>query len=142
MMDKMRRNYQRKLNRKIRELNHAIEKDDLWRGRFVARQIKARWEKFFDGSDGVLHVIIRMYDKKTGYYKDYWLDYAPYLRFINWHISVDIANKFIVEDLDVWQFEKPYDEIEDWTKIKVKDGIFKKEFNFYVDRNAFTGKEE
>jgi hypothetical protein len=83
-----------------------------------------------------------MYDKKTGYYKDYLLDYAPYLHFIHWNIFMEIANKFIVDDLNIWEYEKPYEIIEDYTKIKIKDNIFKKEFNFYVDRNAFTGEEE
>jgi hypothetical protein len=142
MMDKMRRNYQRKLNRKIKELNRAIEEDELWKGRFVARQIKAQWEKFSDGSGGVLHVIIRMYDKKTGYYKDYLLDYAPYFRTINWNISMEIANKFIVDDLKIWEYEEPYEIIEDYTNIAVKDNVFKKKFNFYLDRNAFAREEE
>jgi hypothetical protein len=80
-----------------------------------------------------------MYDKKTGFYHDYWLEYAPYFATIDWQISMDIINDFIVNDLKVWEYEDPYNEIKDWTKIKVNDDIFREESNFYHDRDTFMG---
>jgi hypothetical protein len=135
----MRKEYQRKLNKKIKELNKAIEVDPLWLGRFEARQIKARWEQFFDNSGGNLHVIIRMVDKKTGYYHDYCLDYAPYYRSMDWHINMDIANQFIVEDLKVWEHDRPRDNVVDWIGVKVDESIFKKEYNFYENIEYLEG---
>ena len=64
MRDKMWKKYQSKLNKKIKILNKDIAEDNLWRGRFIFRQIEAGWEKFDDKS-GILRVIIRAYDKKT-----------------------------------------------------------------------------
>jgi hypothetical protein len=130
MMDKMRKKYQRKLNKKIREYNHAIETDELWQGRFVARQIGARWEKFLDNSDGILRVIIRMYDKKTGYYKDFYFDYATWFSYVDWHFSFDIIDHFIVKDLKVWQKEHPYTEIKNWNNVLVDKRVFEEKFNF------------
>jgi hypothetical protein len=120
MRDKMRKKYQVECNKKIKELNKACEKDDLWQGRFIFYQKDCYWEKFEDGSGGILTSIIRAYDKKTGIYKDYRFDYAPFFRTINWHLSMDIANDFIVEVVDVWREEPgPRESVKDWTKIKV-----------------------
>lgn len=117
--NKMRKEYQRQFTRKLREANKAIREDNLWLGRVEIRQISARWEEFEDGSGGILHTILRCIDKKTRQYKDYCLEYAPWIRTINWKISYDILNKFFVEDLDVWGTGNPRDEIFDWTKVPV-----------------------
>ena len=77
------------------------------------------WELFEDDSGGILHCIIRCFDKKTEQYKDFFTEYAPWIRSIHWHIGMDILNTFIVEDIDVWRNEKPRtDEKQDWSKIK------------------------
>ena len=117
--NKMRKEYQRQFTQKLREANKVIKEDDLWLGRVEVRQISARWEEFEDGSGGILHTILRCIDKKTRQYKDYCLEYAPWMRTINWKMSMDILNKFFVEDLDVWRTENPRDEIFDWTKVPV-----------------------
>ena len=114
--NKMRKEYQRQFTRKLREMNKAIREDDLWLGRVEVRQISARWEEFEDGSGGILYTILRCIDKKTRQYKDYCLEYAPWMSTINWKISMDILNKFFVEDLDVWRTGNPREEIYDWTK--------------------------
>lgn len=115
----MRKEYQRQFRRKLREANRVIKEDDLWLGRVEVRQISSRWEEFSDGSGGILHIVLRCIDKKTRQYKDYCLEYAPWLRTMNWKISMDILNKFFVEDLDVWRTGNPRDEIFDWTKVPV-----------------------
>lgn len=117
--NKMRKEYQRQFTRKLREANKAIREDNLWLGRVEVRQISARWEEFSDGSGGILHTVLRCIDKKTRQYKDYCLEYAPWIRIINWKISMDILNTFFVEDLDVWGTGNPRDEIFDWTKVPV-----------------------
>lgn len=117
--NKMRKEYQRQFTRKLREANRAISEDDLWLGRVEVRQISARWEEFEDGSGGILHTVLRCIDKKTRQYKDYCLEYAPWISTMNWKISMDILNKFFVDDLDVWRNEKPRKEIQDWTKTPI-----------------------
>lgn len=133
MARKMRKTYQRKLNKLIRTLNQNIAEDNLWRGRFYFFQKDANWEEYSDGSGGVLNAFIRAYDKATGYYKDYQLSYAPYFSFINWDVW-KIGNVFITEDCGVW-YENPRPSIntaKDWTKIAVDtQQIGKLEWNFY-----------
>ena len=124
--NKMRKEYQRQFTQKLREANKVIKEDDLWLGRVEVRQISARWEEFEDGSGGILHTILRCIDKKTRQYKDYCLEYAPWMRTINWKMSMDILNKFFIEDLDVWRTENPRDEIFDWTKIPIDPKALKK----------------
>ena len=115
----MRKHYQRGMTRLLRKTNKVIKEDDLWLGRVEIRQISARWQEFEDGSGGILHTVLRCIDKKTRQYKDYTFQYAPYLSTIYWKISMDILNKFFVEDLDVWRTGDPYKEKQDWTKIPV-----------------------
>ena len=124
--NKMRKEYQRQFTKKLREINRVIREDDLWLGRVEVRQISARWEEFSDGSGGILHTVLRCIDKKTRQYKDYCLEYAPWIRTMNWKISYDILNKFFVEDLDVWRTENPRDEIFDWTKVPVDSKALKR----------------
>ena len=124
--NKMRKEYQRQFTRKLREANRVIREDELWLGRVEVRQISARWEEFSDGSGGILHTILRCIDKKTRQYKDYCLEYAPWMKTINWKMSMDILNKFFVEDLDVWRTGNPRDEIFDWTKIPVDPKALKR----------------
>lgn len=64
-MNKLRRTYQRKLNKLIKEVNKNIANDNLWRGRFEIRQKDAWFEKFEDGSGGILFTVLRLYDKNS-----------------------------------------------------------------------------
>ena len=118
-MNKMRKEYQRQFTRLLRQANRVIREDDLWLGRVEVRQISARWEEFSDGSGGILHTVLRCIDKKTRQYKDYTLEYAPWMHTINWKISMEILNRFFVEDLDVWRTGNPREEVQDWTKVPV-----------------------
>ena len=61
---KMRKKAQHTINKNIRAINKNIENDNLWRGRFIMRQVNARWDAFEDGSGGELFVTILMIDKK------------------------------------------------------------------------------
>lgn len=141
MTNKMRRDYQRKFNRKIRLLNKNLEKDELWRGRFIFLQKDARWEEFYDHSGGILHLIIRAFDKKTNYYHDYIIEYAPWMTTLNWHLTMDIGNKFIVEDANVWkEKERPsLSNAVDYTNTKVNIvELMNRESNYYTPYNGLN----
>lgn len=141
MKEKLRKNYQRKLNKLIREINKNIAEDNLWRGRFEFFQSKLYVEKFSDNSGIMFHVYIRGYDKETGYCKTYILDYAPWLSLSKFKLW-EIANKFIVEDCDVWnQTPNPRDKefVKDYTNISVPKAIRNsKRDNFYI---SYLGPE-
>lgn len=110
--------YQRQFTNLIHQYNKAIDEDDLWLGRFHMLQVRSRWEYFEDNSGGILHAVIRCFDKKTRQYKDYRIEYAPWMKTIHWHIQMDILNKFIVEEIDVWKENlNPREDIRDWTKV-------------------------
>ena len=131
----MRKKYQRAFNKKIRTMNANIAHDDLWLGRFEMRQKDARFVKFSDNSGGILTVFVRAYDKLTHYYKDYVIDFAPYLSFNDWHIW-DAMNQFITKDAKVWELKpNPREEgfRRDYTKIHIPDEIMEKPYNFHVD---------
>lgn len=130
MRDKLRKKYQSKLNKLIKELNETIENDPLWNGRFVFHIMYSDFERFKDGSGGLLYVIIRGYDKKSGYYKDYTLEYAPYLKFAKYDIW-EISNNFITKDTNVWKNgNNPYDDNKiDYTKVKIDNKIWN--FKYY-----------
>lgn len=125
MQNKLRKEYQRRFTRKLREANKALNEDNLWLGRVQVRQISSRWEEYEDGSGGILHCIVRCIDKKTRQYKDYCIEYAPWMSTFNWHFSMDILNKFFVNDLDVWRTGNPREEIQDWTNIPIDDKALK-----------------
>ena len=139
MRNKLRKNYQRKLNKIIKNINKNIENDELWNGRFIFFQHSAEFEIFPDKSGGLLYVIIRAYDKKTGYYKDYFCDYAPYLDLFYGRISLDVVNHFIVEDLKVWGEEiDPRDDKTKYYNKKVDiNSINKLSENYYLDSKSF-----
>ena len=130
---KIRKNYQRKLNKKIQNINKSLREDTLWKGRFEVRQIDAFWEKFSDNSGGVIHVIIRLVDKKDGYYKDCIIEYAPWLMGFSWELNSKI-NEFIVNDCDVWnENPKPSENSIDYRNTKIDENIFKQEHKNYFN---------
>ena len=115
---KLYKKYQNDFAKLLHKYNKAIDEDELWLGRFHILQIRSKWEYFEDGSGGILHAVIRCFDKKTRQYKDYFTEYAPWMRTIHWNIQMDILNTFIVEDLDVWKENpNPREDVRDWTQI-------------------------
>lgn len=137
-MKKLRKVYQRKFNKLVRDLNKNIEEDSLWKGRFVFRQTDASFYNFADGSGGILYVTIRGVDKKTGYYKDVTIEYAPYCSFPGIELW-RFANNFIAQDSGIWK-ERPAITIsntKDFTKIKADESIWRKEANWYLDYAAW-----
>ena len=110
--------YQNKFTKLLHEWNKSLDEDNLWLGRFHVLQVRSKWEWFDDNSGGILHAVIRCFDKKTRQYKDYCVQYAPWMHTINWKIGMEILNTFIVEDIDVWRENpNPREDVQDWRNI-------------------------
>lgn len=114
---KMFKTYQKKFTKLIHGYNKALDEDDIIRGRFHVLQIRTRFEEFDDGSGGILHAVVRCFDKKTRQYKDYCFKYAPWFSTLHWHFSMDIINKFIVEDVQ-WDIREAQKDKTDYLSIK------------------------
>lgn len=90
------------LNKAVKALNKNIEYDDVWKGRFYARQFSAGYHEFSDGSGGILYVQMRLVDKKTNLYFDVFSS-APELVMSGklwWEMNafiVEKVNTFIAE---------------------------------------------
>lgn len=98
--------YIRSANKTIRDLNDGILHDDLWRGRFYARQ-KKYWKQEYEDKSGLQVIFLYEFvDLKTGQTKEYWfdnldLDYNMSFKYRIWKAM----NDFIVEVCDVWRKE-------------------------------------
>lgn len=114
MKNKLRKKAQRTINKYVRALNKNIQKDNLWRGRFVFRQTDSYWEEFEDRSGGLLNVIIEARDLKTGKFWAFAMD--NYDR--GWRLF-EKANKFIVDFSGVWDnINLVKNDKTDWSKVK------------------------
>lgn len=114
---KERKNLQRKLNAYIRAMNANVAHDELWRGRFVAHQEQANYFPFNDGSGGEMSVKFVFHDKKTKQNVVKYIHTFTGTRFLGgdiWHAM----NDFIVEDINVWQNDKPREDTTDYRKVK------------------------
>lgn len=112
MRDKMCKKYQNKFNKQIALINKDIMDDDLWLGRFCAKQIGYNWYRFEDNSGGILTAYVRIFDKKDRVYRDFNIEYAPYLHsgWLLWRAM----NKFITEYTNTWKHGRP--KVMDFTK--------------------------
>lgn len=113
-----RKRHQRAINKSVRRVNQAIEKDDLWHGRFVIRQERSEFYSYEDKSGAELWVVLCFLDKKTG---------------TKWHIADTVnhfrtrdnawlfyeMNRFIIEKAKAWENDLPYEDKTDYTKIKI-----------------------
>ena len=117
---KNRKHHQRAVNRVVRRINKWLEKDELWRGRFVIRQKDARFILYEDGSGATLNVLFRFYDKKTGITKDIWADSCSITMWGGTKLFWSI-NDFIIYTCKVWdnKEDSPYLDKTDYSKIKI-----------------------
>ena len=114
MKDKQRKKAQRKINKNLRRLNNAILADNLWRGRFVFRQINAYWSRFDDGSGGILTAVVEARDLKTGLYWEFIIDNYD----MGWSLF-EKANTFIAEYSEVWNdISLVKNDTTNWKKVK------------------------
>ena len=98
--------YLRSANKTIRSVNDGILHDDLWRGRFYARQ-KKYWKKEYEDKSGLQVIFLYEFvDLKTGYTKEYWIDglELEYNSPFTFHVWQKM-NDFIVKECDVWRKE-------------------------------------
>lgn len=110
---------QRKINKKVKAMNKSIETDDLWLGRFYARQKSRKAYQYEDKSGYCVFVTITIFDKKTGFSKDFRFDHYDIL-FGGWKLW-EAMNNFIIEDCKVWE-EDPRPSLKtaiDYRKVKV-----------------------
>ena len=109
--------HQRGMNKLIRDINNNIKNDDLWLGRFYAKQINSDWILYEDGSGAELYVRLRFIDRKTGVTYD-----TPWETVNHWRFGAHLyweMNNFIVNKCEVWQKEDPvHDERIDYRNIK------------------------
>lgn len=119
MMNKLHKKYQRLFTKELKYINNSLKKDDLWKGRFYVMQRKCSFYDFPDQSGTVMNVHIRLNDHKTKYYRDYIIEYAPWIKTFVWNLYINIVNNFITKDLNVWKecnwFENK-DKIVDYTR--------------------------
>lgn len=99
-----RKRHQRAINSLMRQLNNSIKSDNLWRGRFVVRQVYDQWFRYEDGSGPELYVILRFIDRKTGQY------YEEGRTVNDWRFGYGSKmfwrmNDFITERCGVWNEE-------------------------------------
>jgi hypothetical protein len=113
-----RKRHQRAVNKYVRQVNKQIEDDELWRGRFVVKQIKSQFYHYEDGSGATLGIHFRFYDKKTGIIED-WFETSSVINM--WHGSRLFwkMNKFITEYCDAWSKEDPRLDTKNYREVKI-----------------------
>ena len=97
-----RKRHQRAMNKLVRKANKAWEKDSLWLGRFMVRQINSpRFVYYFDKSGAELCVILEFVDRCTGetYRTCQTVNYWRFANGANLHWKM---NWFITERCKVW----------------------------------------
>lgn len=94
------RKLQRRVNAVVRRQNKALEEDNLWCGRFVVRQKQAVIHEYSDKSGWYGIFVMRIYDKKTGLYKEKCFNHYDFM--YGWKFW-SFVNDFIVQDVKVWE---------------------------------------
>ena len=105
-----RKKIQRHINSVLRDMNRAIERDDLWLGRFYCQQKSISFQKAEDCSYVYALVGVEFYDRKTGKAKHEWFHKEDFMG-STWKIWLAM-NNFIVEWCEVWK-EDPRPSIND-----------------------------
>ena len=107
-----RKKYQRAVNRFIRELNKAIENDELWKGRFYAHQIQSSFYIYSDRSGAVLYYRLRFVDKEKKKYFDVpgWFDTHLFYR----SKICEALNEYIIHLSGVWDENPTRDTTTNW----------------------------
>ena len=113
MKYKNQKKLQREINKFVKEMNKNIYNDNLWLGRFYARQSRADYYQFPDNSGGILCVVLKFVDKKTNYSKEYRLEYHGLKNFFQSDLFRTM-NDFIIKDCEVWEKDDPYHNIIDF----------------------------
>jgi hypothetical protein len=75
-----------------------------------------------------------MFDKATGYYKDYRFEY--YGKLCDWKLW-DIANKFITVDCAVWRSGDPYAQVHDYRRTALPQKLLRGVDNYHLSEEYF-----
>lgn len=134
MKNRIRKQYQKNLTSALKGVNREIKKDNLWLGRFEIRQGETHFLEWDDKSGGILYCRMRAFDKATGYYKDYRLEYSG--KYCNWKLW-EIMNKFITQDCAVWHFEDPRAQVRDYRKTDVPQKLLRGVNNYHLSEEYF-----
>jgi len=137
MKNKMRKKYQKNLTSALKIVNRAIRNDELWLGRFEIRQGATHFLKWDDNSGGVLYCRMRVFDKATGYYKDYRFEYAG--QYWDWKLW-EIVNKFITVDCAAWRSENPRNRVRDYRKTAVPHNLLNAKENYFLKEEYFKNE--
>lgn len=119
MRNKKVQRIQRKINKVVKLMNKSIEEDELWLGRFYARQKSRKVYEYEDRSGYCVFVTITIFDKKTGFSKDFKFDHYGIV-LSGWKLWATM-NSFIIDDCKVWE-EDPRPTLAtaiDYRKVKV-----------------------
>ena len=102
MRNKRREKLQRQVNKKVKNMNIDVRKDPLWKGRYFARQIRANFHEFEDGSGVMMNFALRFFDRKTKNFKDYYFHtFTGGVDWLNWDFF-EAMNEFIINS-GVWE---------------------------------------
>lgn len=99
--------HQRAINRLVREFNKQLEKDDLWCGRFMIRQMDSpQWVRYDDNSGTELWVKLKFIDRCTGryYVGAHSVNEWRGVQVSGWRIW-ELMNWLIVQHWNVWNEE-------------------------------------
>jgi len=111
---------QKRITSAIRDMNTNIKNDDLWRGRFVAKQVSRYVDVYSDGSGVCITPVIEFYDRKTMQKATTMENYILDVNFRNslyWKM-----NDFITEYIKVWENEDRkvlYSDTTDYSTIPI-----------------------
>lgn len=95
-----RKRHQRRMNKIMRDFNLAIENDELWRGRYVVRQIASQWYSYEDKSGNELYTVIEFKDRMTG---ETWRQGNTVNHFAFGSRFFWLGNHFITERTSTWE---------------------------------------
>lgn len=96
-----RKKRQRRINAIIRQMNRAIWEDELWKGRFYARQVDRRFYVEDDYLYGMIQ--IELVDRETGKCVTHYFRLSEFT-YSSWHLW-EAMNDFIVVHCHVWETE-------------------------------------
>ena len=116
----LRKKYQRRINRIVRDMNKNIQNDWIWDGRFYIHQEEAEFHSYDDHSGGEVVVLLSCLDRKT--------NKIEYKVFSNYDIGYNLyhwVNDCIVEKFDVWN------EIPNPREYAMMEGRYYYEINLY-----------
>ena len=95
----MRYKYHKEAVKLMRMLNKSLKADPRLKGRFMVIEKSEKFERFADGSGGLLYILVRCYDRVHDEYKDYQWDFAPYFKTNEWDLCMGILNDFACKQM-------------------------------------------